>query len=133
MLNCIEDLNARQILDSRGNSTIEVQIRLSNDIEATAKVPSEASTGEFEAIELRDNNKKIFDGKSVLQAIENINSIISAELIGENISNQAQIDALMIELDWTQNKSNLGANAILVVSLAVAKAGSTSFKMPLYQ
>ena len=129
----IEDVKARQIIDSRGNPTVEVDVTLSCGVVGRAAVPSGASTGIFEALEMRDGDKSIYCGKSVLKAVENVNSIIAPELIGEDASNQSAIDKLMLELDGTENKSKLGANAILGVSLACAKASSLAFDMPLYR
>ena len=129
----IEDVKARQILDSRGNPTVEVDVTLSCGVVGRAAVPSGASTGIFEALEMRDGDKSVYCGKSVLKAVENVNSIIAPELIGENAADQQAIDKLMIELDGTENKSKLGANAILGVSLACAKASSLAFEMPLYR
>ncbi|MCM8800140.1 MAG: phosphopyruvate hydratase [Candidatus Omnitrophica bacterium] len=128
----IKDLKAREILDSRGNPTVEVDVILDNGIFARASVPSGASTGEREALELRDNDKKRFLGKGVLKAIENIRSIILPEIKGKK-ADFLKIDELLIKLDGTENKSNLGANAILAVSLAVAKAEALSKKLPLYR
>lgn len=129
----IEDITARQILDSRGNPTVEVDVTLSCGVMGRAAVPSGASTGIFEALELRDGDKSMYMGKGVLQAVENVNSKIAPELIGENAADQQEIDRIMLELDGTDNKANLGANAILGVSLAVAKAASLAFEMPLYR
>ena len=129
----IEDVVARQILDSRGNPTVEVDVTLSCGVVGRAAVPSGASTGIFEALELRDGDKSIYLGKSVLKAVDNVNSIIAPELIGEDASNQQAIDKLMLDLDGTENKSKLGANAILGVSLACAKASSLAYEMPLYR
>lgn len=129
----IEDITARQILDSRGNPTIEVDVKLSCGVVGRAAVPSGASTGIFEALELRDGDKSVYLGKGVLQAVDNVNSKIAPELIGEDASNQQAIDEIMLQLDGTDNKSNLGANAILGVSLAVAKAASLAYEMPLYR
>ena len=129
----IEDVKARQILDSRGNPTVEVDVTLSCGVVGRAAVPSGASTGIFEALEMRDGDKSIYCGKSVLKAVENVNTIIAPELIGENAADQQAIDKLMLELDGTENKSKLGANAILGVSLACAKASSMAFEMPLYR
>lgn len=129
----IEDITARQILDSRGNPTVEVDVKLSCGVIGRAAVPSGASTGIFEALELRDGDKSMYLGKGVLQAVDNVNSKIAPELIGEDASNQQEIDRIMLQLDGTENKSNLGANAILGVSLAVAKAASLAFEMPLYR
>lgn len=129
----IEDITARQILDSRGNPTVEVDVTLSCGVMGRAAVPSGASTGIFEALELRDGDNSMYLGKGVLQAVDNVNSKIAPELIGEDASNQQEIDRMMLQLDGTDNKSNLGANAILGVSLAVAKAASLAFEMPLYR
>lgn len=129
----IEDITARQILDSRGNPTVEVDVKLSCGVMGRAAVPSGASTGIFEALELRDGDKSVYMGKGVLQAVDNINSKIAPELIGEDAANQQEIDRMMLELDGTDNKSSLGANAILGVSLAVAKAASLAFEQPLYR
>jgi len=129
----IEDITARQILDSRGNPTVEVDVKLSCGVMGRAAVPSGASTGIFEALELRDGDKSMYLGKGVLQAVDNVNSKIAPELIGEDASNQQEIDRIMLQLDGTENKGNLGANAILGVSLAVAKAASLAFEMPLYR
>lgn len=129
----IEDISARQILDSRGNPTVEAEVRLSGGIIGRAAVPSGASTGIFEALELRDGDENYYLGKGVTKAVNNVNNIIAPELIGEDASNQQQIDNLMIEIDGTENKAKLGANAILSVSLAVAKAASLAYKMPLYR
>lgn len=129
----IEDITARQILDSRGNPTVEVDVTLSCGVMGRAAVPSGASTGIFEALELRDGDKSMYMGKGVLQAVENVNSKIAPELIGEDAGNQQEIDRIMLQLDGTENKSSLGANAILGVSLAVAKAASLAYEMPLYR
>ena len=132
MENLITKIHARQILDSRGNPTVEVDVH-SNNVMARAQVPSGASTGAFEAVELRDNNKKIYGGKSVLKAVNNVNTIINKELTGKNVFDQKQIDQIMIDLDGTPNKSQLGANAILGVSLACAKLGAKLKGQPLYE
>lgn len=129
----IEDVKARQILDSRGNPTVEVDVTLSCGVVGRAAVPSGASTGIFEALEMRDGDKSIYCGKSVLKAVENVNTLIAPELIGENAADQQAIDKLMLDLDGTENKSKLGANAILGVSLACAKASAMAFEMPLYR
>lgn len=129
----IEDITARQILDSRGNPTVEVDVTLSCGVMGRAAVPSGASTGIFEALELRDGDKSVYMGKGVLQAVDNVNNKIAPELIGEDASDQQEIDRIMLQLDGTENKSNLGANAILGVSLAVAKAASLAYEMPLYR
>lgn len=129
----IEDVYARQILDSRGNPTVEVDVQLTNGVIGRAAVPSGASTGIFEALELRDGDKSKYMGKSVQKAVDNINNIIAPELIGEKASHQKEIDTFMIDMDGTENKSKLGANAILGVSLAVAKAASMAYGMALYR
>ena len=128
----INEVYARQVLDSRGNPTVEVEIHTESGACGRAIVPSGASCGKYEAIELRDNDKKHYFGKGVLNAIENVNSVIAPEIIGLNVFDQVGIDRLMIELDGTENKSSLGANAILAVSLAVSKAASDLYQMPLY-
>ena len=129
----IEEVKARQILDSRGNPTVEVDVTLSCGVVGRAAVPSGASTGIHEALELRDGDKSMYLGKGVLKAVENVNSLIAPKLIGEDASNQEVIDRIMLELDGTKNKATLGANAVLGVSLAVAKAASMAFEMPLYR
>ena len=129
----IEDIYARQILDSRGNPTVEVDVKLTNGVKGRASVPSGASTGIFEALELRDGDKSKYLGKSVQKAVDNVNNIIAPELIGEKASHQKEIDTFMIDMDGTENKSKLGANAILGVSLAVAKAASKAYGMSLYR
>ncbi len=129
----IEDIIARQILDSRGNPTVEVDVRLIDGSIGRASVPSGASTGIYEAKELRDNVKNLFHGKGVEKAIENINSVITPNLLGEDCFNQRLIDDLMIELDGSFNKSTLGANSILAVSLACARATAQSLELPLYR
>ncbi|MBQ7971103.1 MAG: phosphopyruvate hydratase [Clostridia bacterium] len=128
----IKEIYARQILDSRGNPTIEAQILLNSGITATAAVPSGASTGQYEAIELRDE-ADIYCGKSVFKAIANIKEIINEELKDYDIFNQSSIDHKLIDLDGTENKSNLGANATLAVSLAAARTAAVAAKMPLYR
>jgi enolase len=129
----IESIHARQILDSRGNPTVEVDVLTENEYLGRAAVPSGASTGVHEAVELRDNDKKMYSGKGVLQAVENVNSLIADELIGWDVADQTGIDAKMLEIDGTENKSKLGANAILAVSLAVAKAAALEANLPLYR
>ncbi len=128
----IQDIKAIQILDSRGNPTIQVEVLTEDGYVGVASVPSGASTGSFEAVELRDGNKNNYMGKSVEKAVENVNKKIAKEIIGMNVYEQRKIDEQMIKLDDTPNKSNLGANAILGVSLAVAKAASNSLGMELY-
>ncbi|OGI05117.1 MAG: phosphopyruvate hydratase [Candidatus Melainabacteria bacterium RIFOXYA12_FULL_32_12] len=129
----IENVKARQILDSRGNPTVEVDVALSGGVIGRASVPSGASTGINEALELRDEDKSCYCGKGVLQAVENVNEIIARELIDHDASNQYEIDKTMLELDGTENKGKLGANAILGVSLACARAAATAYEMPLYR
>jgi len=129
----IEDIHARQILDSRGNPTIEVEVQLVSGFSGRAAVPSGASTGEREAVELRDGDDLMFQGKSVYQAVENVNETIADELLGYDIRDQREIDQLLIDLDGTENKSKLGANAILGVSLACAKAAANYYDLPLYR
>jgi enolase len=131
-MSIIIKVHARQILDSRGNPTVEVDVITENGILGRAAVPSGASTGEHEAVELRDGGKA-YMGKGVLKAVENVNATIASELVGMSVFEQNAIDKMMIELDGTPNKSNLGANAILGVSLAVAKAGANELGMPLYR
>lgn len=128
----ITDVFARQILDSRGNPTVEVEVVVEHEFTARASVPSGASTGSFEAIELRDGDKKKYLGKSVENAVKNVNTYIKNVVVGMNALNQVEIDKAMIELDGTPNKANLGANAILGVSLAVAKAAAGYLGLPLY-
>ena len=129
----IEDIHARQILDSRGNPTIEVEVHLVSGFSGRAAVPSGASTGEREAVELRDGDKLMYNGKSVFQAVEHVNETIADELLGYDIRDQREIDQLLIDLDGTDNKSKLGANAILGVSLACAKAAASYYDLPLYR
>jgi len=128
----IKNIKAREILDSRGNPTIETTIFLTNNITASASVPSGASTGEHEALELRDGGKR-YNGKGVLRAIRNVEKQIASKLKGVNISDQWKIDQTMLDLDGTENKSKLGANAILSVSLSCARAAALSQKKPLYK
>ena len=129
----IQQIQARQILDSRGNPTIEVDVFTNNGSFGRAAVPSGASTGIHEAVELRDNDKGIYLGKGVLKAVDNVNSILNNELNGQYVFDQNKIDQIMIELDGSHNKSKLGANAILGVSLAVAKAAADAIGQPLYR
>ena len=124
--------HAREILDSRGNPTVEADVYLESGATACAAVPSGASTGSKEALELRDGDKKRFLGKGVLKAVANVNKIIAKALVGEEADNQKKIDRMMIELDGTSNKSKLGANAILAVSMAVLKAAAYDAKMPIF-
>ena len=128
----IEKISASEMLDSRGNPTVSVSVTLANGITASAGVPSGASTGENEAVELRDGDKKRYGGKGVLKAVGNVNRIIAPKLAGMEASRQAEIDYRMIELDGTPNKGKLGANAILGVSMAVARAASLDARLPLY-
>ena len=129
----ITDVRALEILDSRGNPTVQVEVRTEGGFKGIASVPSGASTGSFEAVELRDGDKNRYLGKGVLKAVENVNKKIAKELIGMNVYEQEKIDEKMLEIDDTPNKSNLGANAILGVSLAVAKAAANSLGIELYQ
>ncbi len=129
----ITDIRAREILDSRGNPTVEVDVELESGAMGRASVPSGASTGEHEAVELRDNDKKRYLGKGVLKAVSNVNEIISDALLDMDAFNQAEIDNILIQLDGTKNKGNLGANAILGVSLACAKAVANTLDMPFYR
>lgn len=129
----IFDIYAREILDSRGNPTIEVEVTLECGGFGRASIPSGASTGSYEAVELRDGDKKRYGGKGVLKAVENVNDIIAAEIIGMDALDQAALDQALITLDGTPNKSKLGANAILGVSLAAAKAVAAALELPLYQ
>lgn len=129
----ITDVYAREILDSRGNPTVEVEVYLEDGTISRAAVPSGASTGMFEAVELRDGDKSRYLGKGVLKAVENVNDIIGPAIIGYDATEQVAIDKIMIELDGTPNKGKLGANAILGVSMAVAKAAAESLDLPLFQ
>jgi len=132
-MSSILNIHARQILDSRGNPTVEVDVYTDSGILATAAVPSGASTGIHEAVELRDGDKSVYMGKGVLKAVHNVNEILNKELQGFFVSEQNEIDAKMIEIDGTPNKGNLGANAILGVSIAVAKAAAIESGLPLYR
>jgi enolase len=129
----IVSIYAREILDSRGNPTVEADVILGDGIRGRAAVPSGASTGEHEAVELRDGDKEHYLGKGVLQAVENVESVIAPELSGMDASNQKLIDATMLALDGTENKGNLGANAILAVSMACARASAEALGLPLYR
>ena len=129
----ITDVRARQILDSRGNPTVEVDVITENGALGRAAVPSGASTGKHEAVELRDNDKSIYMGRGVLKAIHNVNEEIADQLIGLNVNEQAFIDSRLIEIDGTENKNKLGANATLAVSMAIAKAGAIESNLPLYR
>ena len=128
----ITDVYAREVIDSRGNPTVEVEVYTESGAFGRAIVPSGASTGENEAVELRDNDKKRYLGKGVLQAVRNVNEVIAPEVIGMDVTQQVAIDRLMIELDGTANKSKLGANAILAVSMACAHAAADYVGLPLY-
>jgi len=129
----ITDVHARQILDSRGNPTVEVDVITENGILGRAAVPSGASTGKHEAVELRDNDKTKYMGKGVLQAVQNVNEIIADQLIGIDVTKQSYIDSLLIKIDGTENKSKLGANATLAVSMAAAKAAAEESSLPLFR
>ena len=132
-MSIIQDIQARQILDSRGNPTVEVDVITENGKLGRAAVPSGASTGTHEAVELRDDDKKVYLGKGVLKAVANVNEIIAGELVGYSVFEQNMLDQLMIELDGTPNKGKLGANAILGVSLAIAKAAAQEAGLPLFR
>lgn len=132
MYNEIVDIKAREVLDSRGNPTVEVEVFLEDGTTSSAIVPSGASTGKFEALELRDKGNRYL-GKGVLNAVKNVNETIAPKIIGMNVYDQVSIDKVMIELDGTENKSKLGANAILGVSMAVARAAAASLYLPLYR
>jgi enolase len=132
-MSLIADVWAREIMDSRGNPTVEVDVELEDGTVGRAAVPSGASTGEHEAVELRDDDKNRYLGKGVLKAVENVNNIIAEELIGFDAQDQVGIDKMMIELDGTHNKAKLGANAMLAVSLATAKAAAHYLDVPLYR
>ena len=129
----IQSIHAREILDSRGNPTVEVDVTLQDGSKGRAAVPSGASTGSREAIELRDNDSKRYGGKGVLKAVANVNGAIAAALTGMDATDQVAIDTKMLELDGTEYKSNLGANAILGVSMAIARAAATAQGLPLYR
>jgi enolase len=132
-MNIIKSIKSLQILDSRGYPTIESTVELENGAIASCAVPSGASTGSLEACELRDGDTKKYLGKSVLKAVENVNSVIASKLRGLDATNQQQIDEILIELDGTKNKSRLGANAILSVSLACARACANNSKKPFFE
>ena len=129
----IAEIFARQILDSRGNPTVEVDVITDDGVLGRAAVPSGASTGVHEAVELRDNDKKTYVGKGVLKAVANVNDIITKELVGYDVADQTGVDQLMIDLDGTENKGKLGANAMLAVSMAVAKAAAEEAALPLFR
>ncbi|POZ91040.1 phosphopyruvate hydratase [Petrotoga halophila] len=129
----IVSVKAREVLDSRGNPTVEAEVNLSTGATGSAIVPSGASTGKFEALELRDGNKDYYMGKGVTKAVNNVNNIIEQEIVGLNAFDQVNVDRVMLDLDGTENKENLGANAILAVSMAVARAAANSLGLPLYK
>ena len=129
----IKNVHAREILDSRGNPTVEVDVRLESGIVGRAAVPSGASTGEHEAVELRDAHPSRYLGKGVRKAVENVNTTIAGQLVGVDVTGQTAIDQKLIDLDGTTNKGKLGANAILGVSLAVARAAANHLGLPLYR
>ena len=129
----IQEIHAREILDSRGNPTVEAEVTLVGGVKGRAAVPSGASTGEHEAVELRDGDKKRYLGKGVLKAVENVNGEIAKALASMKASDQRVLDQKMIELDGTENKSRLGANAILSVSMAAARASAAAFGLPLHR
>src|ERR687884_2307275 len=131
-MSMIEYVTAREILDSRGNPTIEAEVYLAGGVIGRAAVPSGASTGEHEAVELRDGDKKRYGGKGVLKAVQNINDLIARELEGMDALDQVEVDETLIALDGTPTKSKLGANALLAVSLATARAAATYLELPLY-
>ncbi len=133
MVSFIEHVQAREILDSRGNPTVEVEVVLSGDAQGLAAVPSGASTGSREALELRDGDKSRYSGKGVLQAVENVNEIINREMVDRDAFRQAELDQLLIDLDGTPNKSKLGANAMLGVSMAIARSAANVLGQPLYR
>ncbi|MCX7666519.1 MAG: phosphopyruvate hydratase, partial [Gemmataceae bacterium] len=129
----IQAINAREILDSRGNPTVEVDVVLSNGVRGRAAVPSGASTGAHEAVELRDGDKHRYSGKGTLKAVANVKDRIAPALVGHDVLNQVAIDQTMLNLDGTHNKSVLGANAILGVSMACAHAAAATLRLPLYR
>src|SRR5678809_1526241 len=132
-MSMITNVHGRQILDSRGNPTVEVDVTLDDGSFGRAAVPSGASTGVHEAVELRDGDKKKYLGKGVLKAVKNVNDIIAPKLVGFDVADQTGIDEMMIQLDGTTNKGNLGANALLAVSMAVAKAAAEEVSLPLFR
>ncbi len=132
-MSTIIDVQGREIIDSRGNPTVEVEVHLEDGTWGRAAVPSGASTGEREAVELRDGDKKRYGGKGVLKAVENVNSLIAEEIVGLDATDQVEVDRVMLELDGTPNKGKLGANAILGVSMATAQAAAKFFDLPLYR
>ncbi|HZU12231.1 MAG TPA: phosphopyruvate hydratase, partial [Chloroflexota bacterium] len=132
-MSVIEGVQAREILDSRGNPTVEVRVVLASGAEGVAAVPSGASTGAHEAVELRDNDKSRYGGKGVLQAVQNVNATLADAILGMDATQQVEIDHLMVDMDGSANKANLGANAILGVSIAVARAAAADLGLPLYR
>ena len=132
-MSTISKIKAREVLDSRGNPTVEVEVTLSDSSVGTALVPSGASTGTHEALEMRDGDKKRYNGKGVLNAVANIDREITPRLLGQPVADQKVIDDILLFLDGTEHKSRLGANAILAVSIAVAKAAAKSENLPLYR
>src|ERR671915_174086 len=132
-MSVIADVRAREILDSRGNPTVEVEVELDSGAMGRAAVPSGASTGENEAVELRDGDKKRYGGKGVLNAVRNVNEVIAPALEGYDALDQAEVDRALLELDGTKTKSNLGANALLAVSMATARAAAAHLEIPLYR
>src|SRR5208337_4047453 len=132
-LTTITEIRGRQVLDSRGNPTVEAEVFLVGGASARAIVPSGASTGEHEAVELRDGDQKKYKGKGVLKAVENVNGELADSLAAMDAADQRALDARMIELDGTPNKGRLGANAILAVSMAAARASARAFELPLYR
>ncbi|MCL2878114.1 MAG: phosphopyruvate hydratase, partial [Acidobacteria bacterium] len=129
----IRSIEAREIFDSRGNPTVEADVILENGVRGRAAVPSGASTGVHEAVELRDGDAERLSGKGVLRAIENVNTAIAPALAGKDVFNQRELDRIMIDLDGTPNKGSLGANAILAVSMAAARAAAAALGLPLYR
>jgi enolase len=132
-MSLIASIHARQILDSRGNPTVEVDVITESGFIGRAAVPSGASTGKHEAVELRDGDKAVYVGKGVLKAIDNVNNIIAPKLLGVPVTDQALVDRMLIDIDGTANKAKLGANATLAVSMAVAKAGAQASNLNLYR
>src|SRR5512137_2707919 len=133
MIKPIRSIVAREILDSRGNPTVEAEVVLEGNVHGRGAVPSGASTGVHEAVELRDGDKQRYMGKGVLRAVENVNNIIAPALVGEEVFQQRAIDQILINLDGSENKMRLGANAILAVSMATARAAATALETPLYR
>jgi enolase len=133
LMSLITDIYAREVLDSRGNPTVEVEVWTELEAFGRAIVPSGASTGIYEAVELRDMDKSRYLGKGVIKAVENVNDIIADEIIGMEVFDQVLVDKVLVEIDGTDNKGKLGANAILAVSMAVARAAANELGMPLYQ